>query len=183
LRKFLRNDFERFLEAVDAALTAPIELVIIGGSAAALRYGVTQATRDIDTFYRVQEALVVAARRAREVIGLDVPIQRAGIADPPCEFEDRFERIMPTLQRLIVKVPEAHDLALMKALRADEHDLAAIEEIHQNSPLDLETLVGRFKDEMAQAIGDPRTKRANFLAVVERLFPESVEVVAEDLPE
>jgi hypothetical protein len=51
----------------------------------------------------VQEALVIAAARAREVTGLNVPIQRAGIADPPCEFEDRFERIMPTLRRVDVR--------------------------------------------------------------------------------
>ena len=47
MKTFRRGDLERFLEAIDAVLTQSLEIVIIGGSAAALRYGVTQATRDI----------------------------------------------------------------------------------------------------------------------------------------
>jgi hypothetical protein len=51
-----------------------------------------------------------------------------------------------------------------------------IAEIHAHSPLDLDTLVGRFQDEMTP-IGDPARIRGNVLAVVERLFPDRVEDV------
>ena len=104
------------------------------------------------------------------------------MADAPCEFESRLERVRPDLQKLTVLVPEKHDLVLMKALRCYEHDLEAIAQIHAHAPLDLDTLVRRYEDEMTP-IGEPRRIRANFLVVVERLFPESVDTVERQLLE
>jgi hypothetical protein len=43
----------RFLAAVDRAIEHPVEVVVIGGAAAALEYGVIGGTRDIDTWTRV----------------------------------------------------------------------------------------------------------------------------------
>jgi hypothetical protein len=177
---FLRQQLEQFLGAVDAALDEPMRVVVIGGSAAALRYEVALATRDIDTWTNVEVALAVAAESARAATGLDVPLQRSGVADAPYDFESRLERVLPSLERLTVLVPEKHDLVLMKAVRAYEHDLEAIAEIHARSPLDLETLVRRFEEEMAP-IGEPLRIRGNFLVVIERLFPDSVDAVAKTL--
>lgn len=77
-------------------------------------------------------------------------------------------------------VPERHDLVLMKAMRCYEPDLQAIAEVHAHSPLDVETLIHRFQEEMSP-IGDPARIRGNLLAVVERLFPDAVEAVAQTL--
>lgn len=180
MKTFLRQQLERFLEAVDAALDQPVDIVVIGGSAAALHYGVARATHDIDTWTNVEAGLAAAADRARVATGLDVPVQKSGVADAPVDFESRLERVLPKLTRLKVLVPERHDLVLMKAVRCYEHDLAAIAEIHAHSPLDLDVLVRRFKDEMTP-IGEPGRIRANFLVVVERLFPDSVESVEREL--
>jgi hypothetical protein len=180
MKTFLRQQLERFLSAVDAALSEPIVVVVIGGSAAALHYGVGRATHDIDTWTTVQAALAAAAEKARAVTGLDVPLQKSGVADAPLEFESRLERVLPNLRRLKVLVPEKHDLVLMKAIRCYEHDLEAIAEIHAHSPLSLDVLVRRFKREMTP-IGDPVRIRGNFLVVVERLFPDSVDSVPREL--
>jgi hypothetical protein len=180
MKTFLRQQLERFLEAVDAALDQPVDIVVIGGSAAALHYGVARATHDIDTWTNVEAGLAAAADRARVATGLDVPVQKSGVADAPVDFESRLERVLPKLTRLKVLVPEKHDLVLMKAVRCYEHDLAAIAEIHAHSPLDLDVLVRRFKDEMSP-IGEPGRIRGNFLVVVERLFPDSVESVEREL--
>ena len=40
MKTFLREQLERFLEAVDATLARPVKVVIIGGTAAALHHGV-----------------------------------------------------------------------------------------------------------------------------------------------
>lgn len=181
MRTFLKDELERFLEAVDQALAQPVAVIVIGGTAAALHYGVTRATHDIDTWTTVRGDLAAAAERARVSTGLDIPVTQSGVADAPHDFESRLERVLPRLDRLRVWVPEKHDLALMKAMRAYEHDLQAIEEIHAHAPLDLDTLIGRFQDEMTP-IGDPARIRGNILAVVERLFPEAVEDVARRLP-
>lgn len=180
MKTFLREQLERFLRAVDAALAEPIDLVVIGGTAAALHYGVGRATHDIDTWTPVQADLAAAADKARAVTGLEIPLQESGVADAPLEFEARLERVLPNLRRLAVFVPERHDLVLMKAVRCYEHDLEAIAEIHASSPLSLEVLVERFRDEMTP-IGEPARIRGNFLAVVERLFPDAVDSAARAL--
>lgn len=167
--------------AVDVALTEAAEVVIIGGTAGVLRYGVNRATHDIDTMNTIREHLAAAAEVARQATGLPVPLQQSGVADAPYEYESRLERVMPQLARLRVLVPEKHDLVLMKTMRADEHDIDAIAEIHAHSPLDLDTLVQRFRSEMNAAISDPGRLRGNFLAVVERLFPDTVDRVERTL--
>ena len=180
MNTFLRQQLEHFLGAVDVALHEPVEVIVIGGSAAALHYGVVRATHDIDTWTTVPADLVAAAEKAREVTGLDVPLRKSGVADAPLEFESRLERVLPNLPRLTVLVPEKHDLVLMKAVRCYEHDLEAIAEIHAHSPLDLGVLLRRFTEEMTP-IGDPARIRGNFLVVVEQLFPDSVTSVAAEL--
>lgn len=180
MRTFLKDELERFLEAVDQVLAQPLDVIVIGGTAAALHYGVTRATHDIDTWTTVQRDLAAAAERARVSTGLDIPVTQSGVADAPYDFESRLERVLPHFDRLRVLVPEKHDLALMKAIRGYEHDLQAIGEIHAYSPLDLDTLIGRFQDEMTP-IGDPVRIRGNILAVVERLFPDCVDDVARRL--
>jgi hypothetical protein len=172
MRVYTPRELRRFLAAVDRAVEHPLEVVVIGGAAAALEYGVASGTRDIDTWTRVREDLEVAARRARQATGLPVPLARSGVADGPHDFESRLERALPRLRRLRVMVPERHDLVLMKVVRCDEHDLQAIEAIHRRSPLEPEVLVTRYREEMSAAIIDPGRLRGQFLAMVERLFPE-----------
>jgi hypothetical protein len=80
-----------------------------------------------------------------------------------------------------VRVPEKHDLVLMKILRGDEHDLQAIEAIHQRSPLDISILLKRYQEEMSGTIIDPARLRGQVLTMVERLFPSDVDGVEKTL--
>lgn len=180
MKTYLAEELTRFLQAVDGALDQPTEVIVIGGTAAALHYGVKNPTRDIDTWTKITESLARAVEKAREDTGLEVPVGKSGIAEAPERMEERIERVLPQLQRLKVFVPEKHDLALMKMLRADQHDLDAITEMHSNSPLTLDVLVQRFEDEM-DPVGNPRTIQANFLALIECLFPEAVDAVEKRL--
>jgi hypothetical protein len=177
MRVFTPAELRRFLTAADRALEHRAEVVIIGGAAAALGYGVATGTRDVDTWSRVQEGLAAAVERARRATGLAVPFSRSPVADGPQDFESRLQRTLPRLRLLRVMVPERHDLVLMKVVRCDEHDLQAIEAIHQRSPLQLPLLLTRYREEMGPAIVDPRRLRGQFLTMVERLFPESVDGV------
>ncbi len=60
------QELERFVEAIDAALPEPASILVIGGAAAALAYGATRPTDDIDTFHPltpvVQKAVEAASR-------------------------------------------------------------------------------------------------------------------------
>lgn len=173
---FQRTEIERFLRAVDKALTKRLELIVIGGSAATLHCGAARATQDIDTLTSVSSALTAAAAKARKVTGLGIPIQRVTIADEPEDFASRLERVLPRLKHLRIFVPERHDLVLMKSTRAFEHDIQVIREIHEHAPLSLEILVDRFIGEMSP-IGHPVRIRRNFLTVIEALFPARVDEV------
>jgi hypothetical protein len=181
MRVYTPRELRRFLAAVDRAVEHPVEVVVIGGAAAALEYGVTSGTRDIDTWTRVREDLAVAAQRARQATGLAVPLAQSRVADGPHDFESRLERALPRLRRLKVMVPEKHDLVLMKVVRGDEHDLQAVEAIHRRSPLELSILVRRYREEMSATIIDPGRLRGQFLTMVERLFPEDVNETARRL--
>jgi hypothetical protein len=170
LRRYTRAELVTFLKAVDANLTSPADLLIIGGAAATLRYGATSATRDIDTWNDISPLVTRAAQKARAATGLPVPMERATVADAPYHYEDRTLRVALRLERLRVSVPERHDLVLMKTVRADRHDIDVILEMHRRRPLGLEILVDRFENEMGHVIKDERQMRLQFRLLIEELF-------------
>jgi len=177
VRYYVRAEIERFLRAVDRALKRPATVVIIGGGAAALKYGIDDPTTDIDTFTTLDAELRRAIEAARKATGLPMPFERSGVADGPYSFEDRLLRAMPRLSRLTVLVPERHDLALMKTVRGDQADFAKLQAIHERKRFDLAVLLDRYQQEMSHVVIDPRRLRGNFLALVESLFPEAVTLV------
>ena len=171
MRKFHRDELTRFLESVDKHLSVSRSIVLIGGAAAALAYGITRVTTDIDTIGAIAE-LEGVLRSARLDTGLDVPFQSVGIFDAPYHYEDRLIPLDLQLEKLQVIVPERHDLALMKVVRGQDNDLEAIQQMAERVGLDEATLVDRFKNEMTPAIGRPEHLRANFLSVIEMLYGE-----------
>ena len=48
MRKFAPSQFEDFLRRVEAELTRPCAIVVIGGGAVSLKYKGTHATSDLD---------------------------------------------------------------------------------------------------------------------------------------
>ena len=45
VRKFGHDELVRFLQALDGEVSQPVDVVVVGGAAASLAYGVTRATR------------------------------------------------------------------------------------------------------------------------------------------
>jgi hypothetical protein len=173
MKKFDAKQIRAFLEALDRHLDEPRRLVLIGGSAAALAYGVERTTRDIDTWSEWVRDVAGAISKARADTGLAIPVEVAAVADAPYEFESRLERVnLPALGKLELLVPEKHDLVLMKIMRGYEHDLETAVNIHARHGLDFEILVTRYASEMGHVIGDRRKLDLNFLALIERLYDE-----------
>lgn len=196
-RKFTTQECEDFLRRIDAELDGPCEIVLVGGGAVALKFKGSHATTDLD-LWSVSESRPPRPRRARKrkkAPGLEVlsrtdgfwgavgratsktaepvPVQKATIVEPPYSFEDRLTPLaIAGLTKLRILVPEAHDLVLMKIARAEAHDLDAVEDIHKASPLDLDTLVGRYRETTSQVVGSVEMHRLNFLAAVARVFGE-----------
>ena len=166
-----------FLRAIDRHLTSHASIVLIGGAAAAFHQA-SSTTNDVDTSHALTAELRTAIERASAETGLAIPISYAAVADVPYNSDDRLERLLPELGNLEVRVLEKHDLALSKIVRGDDHDLQQLLEIHQNTGLDFDILVGRFRDEMGHVVGDPVRIRRQFLDLIHLLFGELKHVAA-----
>jgi hypothetical protein len=160
------------LRAADRHLLARAEIVLIGGSAAAIAHRAVGTTDDIDSSEHPSEELEAALEQARQQTGLPIPVRKSTIADYPINFESRLVRCMPQLRHLKVFALEKHDLALSKGLRCDETDLQQLAEVQLKVGLDFETLVDRFEKEMTHVIGPPAMLRERFLTMIKELFGE-----------
>jgi len=74
-RAFGADEIRAFLQAVDRHLTSRVRVEIIGGSAAALAYGASSTTSDLDTFNAINKELLEAVARASEETGFQSPIR------------------------------------------------------------------------------------------------------------
>lgn len=164
---------------LDTLLTQPARLVIIGGTAVALGWNPRHTTSDIDLLGNPGPEFWQAVDACRAQFGT-FQITPVGVASCPYNFEDRLIRLtVEGLRHLIIEIPEAHDLALMKTARGEAHDLDAIEDIHRHEPLSLTTLIERYHETKDDIRGPLTRFQGAFLALVERLFgPAAAEEVA-----
>lgn len=170
MKRYTAKEIEMFLKTMDSFLLKEVEIIIIGGTAAALAYNVTKATQDIDTWNSTKD-LTEAYEMAKEKTSLDIPLGQVPVGDAPYNFEDRLIAYRPkSFNKLRILFPEIIDLILMKTLRGYEHDLEAIEEMIKNKKVAVDGLIKRYVEELVSAIGDKKKIDLNFLAVVERCY-------------
>ncbi len=174
MKKYNAKEIERFLTILDSLLAKKVKIIIIGGTAAALAYKVSNVTQDIDTWNSTKE-LLNAIKKAQEITKLNIPVGQANVADAPYLFEERLIPFKPEYyKKLQIFVPEVIDLILMKTLRAYEHDLDAIEQMVKNQKVKSNNLFKRYTQELNSAVGDKRKLDLNFLAMIERCFGSSI---------
>lgn len=170
MRKFTAKELEQFLLAIDSLLTKDVEVIIIGGTAAALAYKVSMATQDIDTWNSIK-GLESAYKKAKVQTQLDIPMGRVSVGDAPYNFEDRLVHFKPKkFKKLKVLIPDVVDLILMKTLRGYEHDLNAIAFMVKNKKVKSGILIGRYLKELSSTIGEKRKLDMNFIAMIEKCY-------------
>ena len=166
MKTFGREELLAFLQEIDELLAEPVAIEIVGGAAALLAYGARRPTKDIDCFAGIDERIRKAAERTK----LQIPLDRAAVADPPYDYEDRRQPLDLHFRKLAVWVPERHDLLLMKAVRAARHDVQVLQQMHEAEPFQLDVLLDRFEREMQQATIDPKILELQFAYIIETLF-------------
>lgn len=167
---FTREELELYLKTLDRNVQGPASITLIGGAAAIIHYGVNMQTKDIDLFGVVSADVRQAILATTAQSNLDIEVEVVGVAVPPENFEDRLEVIrIEGLRNLTIKVPERHDLALLKMARSNERDLNALRRMHSQLPFSLETLVTRYIDEGID-LGVPSVGRFNFVHGIGGLF-------------
>jgi hypothetical protein len=168
--KFDRTDLIAFLRILDARLTRPGKIRLIGGAVVGLCYLPTYQTRDIDYAWADREVQSAIAEMRAQQPELVVTAQ-TGIYFAPYAHEERLRAVdIPGLAYLTVEVPERHDLAVMKASRGFDRDIEALEQMHALEPFDLTTLVERFEE--TWVTGPQRLADLGFLILVEALYGE-----------
>jgi hypothetical protein len=145
-RKFDRAELVAFLRLLDARLTRPARIRLIGGAAIGLCHLPAHQTRDLDYAWADREVVAAIAELRAAEPDLVVTAQ-TGVYFAPYSYEARLQRLaIPGLAYLTVEVPERHDLAIMKAARGFDRDLDALCQMHALEPFDRSTLVSRFQE-------------------------------------
>ncbi len=185
MRKYGVDDIHAFLRALDTKLPRTVEITIIGGAAIGLVYDGAHTTTDIDLPPTNDEVFWNAVREVTAKLKRPVPVAPVSIYEAPYDWEGRRMLMsVPGVTKLVIWVPEAHDLAIMKLARGATHDFQAIEDIHRSHPLKAKVLVERYYDTLTQKTGSAADFRLSLLALVYRLFgPEEARRVERRLDE
>ncbi len=169
--------WSRLLRLIDAELSEPHEMVIVGGAAIGLRYTKQHVTGDLDSITSTKDrklwaAVERACKAMQEAEGLRKPpkVSTSAVFDPPEDWESRQVTLRLGLENLIVRVPERHDLAISKISRGLGRDYAALKSMHDAKPFRLKTLVERYDEARRVRVGDPWRFKENFLVLVATLF-------------
>lgn len=174
--EFDRRQLLTFLRAVDRHLASKAEVVVVGGAALSIAYGVERRTSDIDVveLRGSDKDLTHAVRQAREDTGLAVAMGPATVTVIPDHFEGRLRSARGLrLRRLKFMVPEKYDLALSKiaASASRPHDLDAVLDLHAKHRLSRRELVDRFDREMARvSVVDQRQLALPMAVAVAELY-------------
>ncbi|MBX3021218.1 MAG: hypothetical protein KF799_06020 [Bdellovibrionales bacterium] len=172
--EYLRRQLEKFLLALDSVLDEEASVIVIGGTAVILGYGIERGTTDIDWWMSASKELQEKWKVAVEKSGVSVKLDTAGVAQGPEDFESRLKRLSsPKLEKLKIFYPEAHDLAIMKICRNMDVDAEDIDALHASVQLDSQILLKRFLEELTY-IGSQNDIDLKYLLTIERLFGEAI---------
>jgi hypothetical protein len=168
---FSRLNTIAFLRVVDAQITRPGVVCLVGGAAIGLAYVSSYKTRDVDYVWadrEVHEAIREISASRPDLI----PAMHTGVYFAPDTYEDRLEFLgVPGLKRLRVAIPERHDLAIMKITRGFERDIGAVVEMHSCAELDFRVLVERYAE--TWTTGSQQLADAGFRDALSILFGDA----------
>ncbi|MDO8753696.1 MAG: DUF6036 family nucleotidyltransferase [Anaerolineales bacterium] len=137
-----KNDLSRFIREIDAELSAPCEIILVGGAAMILHFGAMRATRDVDALLlrgdigKLRQAVKrVAFQNNLPEDWLNDAVK--GFADilPP-DFQNRLTFLDMSTRYLRVYALGEVDQVAMKIVALREQDLE-----------DLELLLPRLEDD------------------------------------
>lgn len=167
-----REQLEAFFIELDKLVTQGYDLIVIGGTAMVLGYDSQRMTNDCDPWGQAADELLSKWKEASKKSGVQLGVDtQAGVAQLPEGFESRLVEADFKLQKLKIKYPEKHDLALSKVARLLGNDLDDIVWLHEKHTLNFKQLTKIYFEEFRPIyIGNPRNLDFNFLDVIEELF-------------
>ena len=172
--KFNAADIKTFLLSLDRRLTKPVYFEVIGSAAAMIAFGMDRDTKDFDTVASV-DAISKAWDETAQETGLDIPLDKVSVHQPPDEYESRLREVkIPDLKNIRISVPEKHDWALMKIARGYDKDLEHILDVSIRMEFNHETFFDRFINEMWVSHGYKGDLIYSFVTTMEALFGSEI---------
>lgn len=170
MRKFTPQEIKTFLISLDRRLTEPIYFEIIGSTAGMLAFGLDRDTKDFDTVVSI-DAVAKAWSETISETGLDIPLDKVSVHQPPDEYESRLQNLdTPGLKNIKICYPEKHDWAIMKIARSYDKDLEHILDVSLRLGFSHEIFLERFVNEMWMSHGYKGELIYLFVAAMEALF-------------
>jgi hypothetical protein len=167
--------WQSFLTEIDAILTSPAELVLMGGFVVTPLYGSNRPTQNLD-YCSLTPGSIEA--KILPLAGLGTPLcrkfhlylERVAVATIPDGYEERVRRIFPTVFRhLRLFALDPYDLALSKLERDSLKDQQDVIHLARVVPFDLDALRHRYEVEMRWQLGRPDREHLTFQSWIEMI--------------
>lgn len=146
------DDVRLFFRRLDRLLIQKEQkasIVLIGGIAGVLGYGLLRKTRDVDFLGRVPHQVLDLWDQCVKDTGVELYIDSVSVAACTDDLESRLAEISEISGgALTVYVPEIYDYILMKLSRAQERDVADCLTVARKNGLDCSKLVDRYLREL-----------------------------------
>ncbi len=136
----------------------------------------TKETNDIDVDGVIPVEFEKAFIEEAKALNLELHLSPVGVFSPPEGYRERAKFEDFPRKKLRIWYLDQYDLAISKIDRGIEKDYADIARVHKKASYDRDRLIEIFNSEYINtvAIGDPRTKKMNFVDLAILLFGDEV---------
>lgn len=149
----LSSPWNEFLTEIDEQLTAPAQIICIGGFAITNIHGLSRSTGDLDHIQSPRELVA----DLQTIAGKGSPLHRkydlyvdyvGGIVTLPLNFDERLIEVPLRFKNLRIFVVEIYDLVLSKLERNSPKDYGDVRFLAEKYTLSFSVLRKRFDDEL-----------------------------------
>jgi hypothetical protein len=149
----LDSPWHEFLTEINDRLTAPVQLVCIGGFVVTKIYGFSRATGDLDQILTKPRKL---SGELEQLAGYGSDLHRkyrlyldnVAIVTMPMNYEERLTEAPYQYPKINLLIPDIYDLVLSKLERNSPKDQADVEYLAKQNKLSFNLLRKRFDEEL-----------------------------------
>lgn len=173
---FNRETLLDFFNKLDKELIQPVELYVIGGAAASIAFNAKEGTRDIDTWLKEEKITEAYNKVVSKFEHLNIPLNPAHVHIKSPNIRKRFCLFeKEKYKNLKLFFPEAEDLFLLKAQRADEKDIFDLKALHKKNNCKPDLILKRFKNDiLPQNYGSNDLLKIRYLMTIAEVFGENI---------
>ena len=144
--------WHEFLSEIDEQLSAPVQIICIGGFVVTNVHGLSRNTGDLD---HVQSSKETAAE-LQKIGGKGSPLHKkyhlyvdyVGFVTMPINFEERLSKVEFGFRNLQIYIPDVYDLILSKLERNSPKDYSDVQFLAEKYSLSFAFVRKRFDDEL-----------------------------------